>query len=109
MLIAENIQWGPRFLRNSAGFLAELLVLPVEPLRYVDRIYPRHFLMVNGSDDEKIPQESVQKLFEKAKQPKELIWFDTKHIKPTRSELTQELTEIVNQWFQEKNLVSHKN
>lgn len=106
MLIAENIQWGPGFLRKSAGFLAELLMLPVEPLRYVDRISPRHFLMVNGSEDEKIPRESVQKLFEKAQQPKELIWFETKHIQPTKSELTQELTEIVNQWLQEKNLVS---
>ena len=108
MLVAENFPWGPRFLRNAVGFFAELLILPVEPLRYVHRISPRFLLMVNGSNDEKIPQESVQKLFEKAKQPKELVWFQTKHIQPTRSVLTQELTEIVNKWFQEKNLVMHK-
>jgi len=108
LLIEKNVQWGPKFIRKLGGFLAELLVLPVEPLRYVERISPRHFLMVNGSIDEKIPLESVQKLYEQAKQPKELIWFETKHIQPTKSELTQELTEIVNQWLQNKNLVSHK-
>ncbi|MFC1557340.1 alpha/beta hydrolase family protein [candidate division KSB1 bacterium] len=105
MLIKDNFHWGPGFVRATAGFLAEFLVLPVEPMRYVDKIAPRHFLMVNGLDDERIPEASVAKLFERAGEPKELIWFKSDHIQPTPGKLTQELTEVVAQWLVESGLI----
>jgi len=107
LLTSENIRGGPRFLRKIGGYITEFIVLPVEPLRNVDKIAPRHFLMVSGSDDEQVPTQSIQLLYDTAQQPKELIWFETRHIKPTRGQLTQELTEVINQWILKKGLIDY--
>jgi len=104
-LIAANIKGVPWILRKIAGELAGLILLPVEPLDYAHMIAPRHFLMVNGRDDEQIPRECVLKLFDRARQPKDIAWFETTHVHPTKSDITQELTTQVDAWISEKKLV----
>ncbi|MCP4725088.1 MAG: prolyl oligopeptidase family serine peptidase [bacterium] len=107
MLIRENSKEVPSFLRGTAGYLAESLLYPVEPLRHIHRIAPRHVLIVNGKNDRQIPRESVQKLYNKAGQPKSLIWFDSDHIHPTKRNLLSELTEVVAEWVIENDLIEH--
>ncbi len=105
LLVSEDLEWGPKFLRKITGYLIELLVLPVEPLNWVDRISPRPFLMINGYEDERVARESIDLLFNKALEPKEIIWHKSKHIEPIPGELTQELTEILGNWLQESGLL----
>jgi alpha/beta superfamily hydrolase len=45
----------------------------ISPIRWIDGISPRPLLLVHGNADEVIPVEHAHKLYEKAKQPKELI------------------------------------
>jgi dipeptidyl aminopeptidase/acylaminoacyl peptidase len=42
------------------------------PINWIDKISPRPLLLVHGDADELIPLEHAQKLYEKAKEPKEL-------------------------------------
>jgi cephalosporin-C deacetylase-like acetyl esterase len=55
---------------------------PVDPINFVDAISPRPLLMHNGKFDEIVPAESGQLLYERAKEPKEIYWYDTGHDVP---------------------------
>jgi len=44
----------------------------VSPIKWIDKISPRPLLLVHGDADEGIPLEHAQKLYQKAKEPKEL-------------------------------------
>jgi uncharacterized protein len=44
----------------------------ISPIRWIDKISPRPLLMVHGDADELIPPEHAYRLYEKAKEPKEL-------------------------------------
>jgi len=44
----------------------------VSPIKWIDRISPRPLLLVHGDADELIPLEHAHKLYQKAKEPKEL-------------------------------------
>ena len=71
-----------------AGRLAGLLLRPLEPLRYVDRISPTPLIMINGTQDEQIPRGNVDLLYWTARQPKKLIWLESRHVNPRNVELT---------------------
>lgn len=51
----------------------------IEPLNFVKQISPRPFLMLNAKNDEIVPPMMSKLLFNKAKDPKEIIWYDAKH------------------------------
>ena len=51
----------------------------IEPLNFVTQISPRPFLMLNAKNDEIVPPIMSKLLFNKAKSPKEIIWYDAKH------------------------------
>ena len=44
----------------------------VTPIKWIDRISPRPLLLIHGDADELIPLEHAHKLYQKAKEPKEL-------------------------------------
>ena len=107
-MIANNLDFGPSFIRKLLGFLGYLLLLPTEPLNYIDRISPRHFLMVNGRDDERVPRELVEKLYNKAGEPKESIWLDADHFSTEKERLIAQITGIAVDWFANNGLVEIK-
>lgn len=51
----------------------------IDPLNFVEQISPRPLLMINAKNDEVVPPEMSQLLFDKAKEPKKIIWYDAKH------------------------------
>lgn len=93
--------WGRKLL----GWFVAGLLAPVEPLKYVDRISPRPLLMINGKNDQSIFGESAELLFEKAKEPKEIIWLETRHAKPKMTELTHQLEKMMKEWLLKKGLL----
>ncbi len=105
LLIEKNLHWNPPVLRKLGGALIELFLLPMEPLNYVESIAPRPFLMINGNDDEQIPRESIMMLLEKAGEPKDIIWLDSRHIQHADDALLQEMTISVAQWLKKNGLI----
>jgi dienelactone hydrolase len=89
-LIAHNVRRyeGP-LLSHLVGILGCILLRPLEPMRYVDRISPTPLIMINGVDDEQIPRENVEMLYNKAGQPKKIIWLESMHVRPQNVELTK--------------------
>ncbi len=48
----------------------------VSPIKYVAGIAPRPLLLVHGNQDETVPLNNVYRLYEKAKEPKQIIIVD---------------------------------
>ena len=73
------------------GSASALLLRPVEPLRYVQGIAPMPLVMINGTEDEQIPRQNTMALFERAGEPKTLVWIESGHVHPRNVDLTQKI------------------
>jgi dienelactone hydrolase len=78
-LLYANLD-APAPVAAAGAWFGALLVSPVEPLKYVDRIAPRPLFMLNGTDDLRMPERCIRLLHEKAKQPKDLRWISSGHL-----------------------------
>lgn len=79
----------------AAGISAVIINGPrLDPIRWVSKISPRPFIMVNASGDERLPRRAVDALYNSAREPKELVWMEGKHIHSDR-ETIQKLVGIV--------------
>lgn len=72
---------------------ARVLLRPIEPVRYAADIAPRYALMINGSEDERIPRENVDALRSALHEPSEQVWIRSAHVHPTNVELTRMIVE----------------
>ncbi len=67
-----------RQLKVDAEKLARVMA-PVDPINFVDLISPRPVLFQLGKKDDIVPAETGRMLFEAAKEPKEVDWYDAGH------------------------------
>ena len=90
----RNIPFGP--LRMLAAGIANVIIAgpKLDPVRWVPRIAPRPFVMVNASDDERLPRSAVDALYAAAREPKEQVWMAGGHVHGDR-ETIQRLVAIV--------------
>ena len=90
----RTIQFAP--LRAVAATIANVLISGprLAPEKWAAQISPRPFVMVNATDDERLPRESVEALYAGAAEPKEIIWMSGRHIHAD-AETIQRLVGIV--------------
>ena len=69
-------------LRAVAATIANVIIAGprLDPTRWVGRISPRAFVMLNAEDDERLPRKSVNELFLAAREPKEQLWMSGAHV-----------------------------
>lgn len=95
-LIRHNVRrYEGAFLSEFVGSLGGLLLRPIEPMRYVERVSPVPLLMINGTDDEQIPRENAELLYAAAYEPKKIIWIESKHVHPRNPELTAKIVGLL--------------
>ena len=94
MNMRRTIGFAP--LRWVAAAIANVLIAGprLAPERWVGRIAPRPFVMVNARDDERMPIDEVHALYAAAREPKELVWMDGGHVRST-AEKIQPLVKLV--------------
>ena len=63
-------------LRRVIAPLPRLIAGNLAPERYVARIAPREFVQVNTKDDNRVPVECIDALYDGAVEPKEQIWME---------------------------------
>lgn len=90
----RNIPFKP--VRMLAAGIANVIIAgpKLDPVRWVPQIAPRPFVMVNASDDERLPRSAVEALYASAREPKELVWMSGGHVHGDR-ETIQRLVAIV--------------
>jgi dienelactone hydrolase len=83
-------------VRIAAAATANVIIAGprLAPERWVPRIAPRPFVMVNASGDERLPREAIESLYRSARQPKRLIWMSGGHVRRDAPTI-QRLVEIV--------------
>jgi dienelactone hydrolase len=84
-------------LRAPVSSLANLLASgpSFAPERWVAAVAPRPLVMLNATEDEKIPRRSVDLLYDAAGEPKELVWLPGAHMQGNRPEVLQRLIDAV--------------
>jgi dienelactone hydrolase len=65
------------------------------PERWVARVAPRPFVMVNALEDQRIPRPAIERLYEAARDPKEIVWTPGRHVEPDKRKVLDELIGIV--------------
>ena len=105
-LIAHNVRrYEGAAMSEFVGVLSALLLHPVEPLRYIDRISPTPLLMINGSEDEMIPRDNVELLYNAAQEPKKIIWLESRHVHPDNPELTRRIIDTLRAELTERKIL----
>jgi dienelactone hydrolase len=68
--------------RVAAAAAANVIIAGprLDPVRWVGRIAPRPFIMVNASGDERLRRSDVEALYRSAREPKELVWMTGGHV-----------------------------
>jgi hypothetical protein len=79
----------------TAGHIGEWLFKPLEPVRYIERISPRPLTMLNGKSDAWMPASAAQKLFDRAREPKKMIWLKGERSLPDDKALLLDLANRV--------------
>ena len=76
----RTIDFAP--LRAMAAAAASVVIAGprLAPERWVAEIAPRPFVMVNATDDERMPRASVDALYRSAREPKRIIWMSGGHV-----------------------------
>jgi len=98
-IVEANLPWSSSISRGVASLALNPWLGPLDPSKFVADVSPRPFLMVNGSRDARIPRECVLDLYERAGEPKELIWLDTEHRIQDEEDLMSEATGVVLEWL----------
>ncbi|MBM2840111.1 MAG: hypothetical protein HW412_639 [Bacteroidetes bacterium] len=95
-LIEHNVRrYEGAVASRVVGILGGFLLWPLEPVRYADQISPVPLIMINGSHDEMIPRKNVEMVYNKAMDPKKLIWLESGHVHPKKEELTKQILGIL--------------
>jgi len=93
--LRSRVGWAP--LRKLVALALFVLAdgPSIAPERYVGRIAPRRFVMINAESDERLPRQAVLDLYAAAREPRELVWLPGAHVNPKRTEVVQQLVEMV--------------
>lgn len=83
-------------LRMIAAGIANVIISGprLDPVRWVGRVAPRSFVMINAMNDERLPRDAVDALYEAAREPKERIWMSGAHVHGDSATI-ERITEIV--------------
>ena len=70
-------------LRWVAAAIANVIIAGprIAPERWVADISPRPFVMLNAREDERLPLAKILFLYERAREPKEMIWVEGAHVR----------------------------
>ncbi|HWE42901.1 MAG TPA: hypothetical protein VG432_10365 [Gemmatimonadaceae bacterium] len=81
----RTIRFAP--LRSVAAAIADVIIAGprLDPVRWVPRVAPRPFIMVNASGDERLPRRAVDALYRAAREPKEIVWMSGRHVHGDRA------------------------
>jgi hypothetical protein len=107
-LIRHNVaRYESDWLAEIIGRLGGLLLYPLEPLRYADRISPRPLVMINGNNDEQIPRYNTEVLFDAAREPKKIIWLESGHVNTANTGLTRRIIEVLKTELKRLNIIQN--
>ena len=94
MNMRRTIPFAP--LRLPAAVIANVIIAGprLDPARWVGRIAPRPFVMLNAEGDQQLPRHVIEALYRSAGYPKQLLWLRGRHVRPDTA-VVRELAAMV--------------
>lgn len=93
--IAPYVPTAP--LQSLAAGLTHVIINgpQLAPERWAPALAPRPLIMVNATEDQRMPREAVLALYESAVGPRELIWLEGGHVNSRSRDLIRALVDTV--------------
>lgn len=93
--LKSSISW--KVPRAMVAALANVLAAGPRfaPERWVPLVAPRPVIMINATEDERLPRSAIETLHDSARAPKEIIWLPGMHIRSNRKAIIEGLVKIV--------------
>jgi len=107
-LLRGNLKLEPLWLRSAIARIGAGLLAPIEPLDYAGLIAPRRTVIMNGREDDRIPIESVELLYEAAREPKALVWLEAGHISSRDPESIERVLRAASQALSSRTIASSR-
>ena len=106
-LLQHHPKVGPDWLRPLFGWLAEWLLRPLDPAEHLPHLSGR-FLLIGGTDDGLVPEESARLMQDLAPEPKEIVLLSGQHIGVGRNQtaLLGQILEVTEDWLTEQGAVN---
>jgi len=105
-LLRTNISV-PEPIASIVSWIGAILVSPVEPLKYIDRVSPRPLFMLNGTGDTRMPSRCSRLLYDKAGPPKTIVWIPAEHLHVSSNKFHDRVRKELEVWLvQNKILLS---
>jgi fermentation-respiration switch protein FrsA (DUF1100 family) len=103
-IVAANFRFDPPWMRRMAARMLRPWLGPFEPEQFVERISPRPFLQIHGTEDRMISPERATLLFEAAEEPKEMLWLEMPHVITGSDLLTRDMEATLLAWMEREGL-----
>lgn len=94
-----------RPLLRVVSWLGATAIYPIEPALHLPHMN-NEFLIINGTRDHQVPEQSWKKLQALTAEPKTVILLDEGHMHFRKPKLTMKLVEISRKWLLERKLVN---
>jgi fermentation-respiration switch protein FrsA (DUF1100 family) len=97
-LLAHNARrYLPGPVLPLGAMLADILVAGpyLTPERWIGRVAPRPVVLVNSTEDERIPRAQVEQLYAAAREPRDSVWLAGVHVMRRRPEVVRKLVTTV--------------
>lgn len=109
-LIRHNVRrYRGALVSEFVSLVGGVLLSPLEPLRYAKRISPTPLVMINGLQDEQIPRRYAERFYSEARQPKRIVWLESRHVNPRNIELTEKIVAILKAELSRINILTNDN
>ncbi len=95
----------PRWLAVPSSIMADILFDSFEPLHYVDRITPREVVIIAARRETMLPAASVEGLYARAREPKQLIWTESDHVRSRSEDVIDQIVWQIDQYLESKGAV----
>lgn len=97
-LFAANLDLEPTPLRGAVSWLAAVALRPVEPALHLPHL-SGDVLVLQGTEDERIPEASLRRFAELVPEPKEVVWLEGGHMGPGREDVNERVVRRSQEWL----------
>jgi dienelactone hydrolase len=104
-LLMMNIKKTFLPLKMLGSWIAATAIYPIEPALHLPKMR-NEFLLINGTLDDQIPEESWKRLHQLTPEPKTIMILEEGHMHPRKPQLTLKLVNLSKKWLREHKVIN---
>lgn len=106
-LIEHNLNLFNPVVDKLFAYLFWFHVMDLEPLKHAGNIEVLPLIIINGKDDEKIPNYSAMALQKAFNFSMHVSWLASSHVHPKNKKLNIEIIQILKEWYKAQGITAY--